>query len=72
MNVKGNTGIRIFKLIKIKIHNMNVWLALRKIVMDQFQLRMLIKPIKESLWREIMKALEIIGQKLKLIKMKES
>lgn len=72
MNVKGNTGIRIFKSIKIKIHNMNVWLALRKIVMDQFQLRMLIKPIKESLWREIMKALEIIGQKLKLIKMKES
>lgn len=63
--MKGSTGIRTFKLIKIKIPNMSVCRVLKKIGMGKLHKIMWWKVIREKSLIETTRVLVIIGLKLK-------
>lgn len=60
MNVKENTDIRTFKLIRIKTHNINVYPVLKKIKMGQPRNNLPKIKIEERVERDRIRLLEAI------------
>lgn len=69
--MKENIGIKIFRLIRIKIRSISVYLVRRKIEMAKLLKIWLLILTKEKLSIEITMEPETTGQKLKLIRKRE-